>query len=261
MIQLDFRSFLKQEYASRNAANPAYSLRAFARDLKLSSGRLSDVMNGKSGLSYSTAIKIAKILHLSSEEEKLFVSYSNRRFSLTTGLRVSNAKYNVLPLDQFKVISDWNHFAFLEACLLSNCEKNFKWFSKHLGMSIDEVKLTHARLMRVGLLDSDFKPTEDFTATPTDIPSEAIRRHHQQILEKAKLALIKNSIHERDFSTMTVAVSSDDLSEAKLMIKKFRRKFNERFRKSSKKDRVYCLSIQYFPLTEKEEVKDNEKYN
>ena len=60
--QLDYRLLLKSELASRTNQNPNYSLRAFARDLDLAPSRLSEVLNGKQGLSTQAAEKIAKTL-------------------------------------------------------------------------------------------------------------------------------------------------------------------------------------------------------
>jgi uncharacterized protein (TIGR02147 family) len=258
----DYRALLKEEFASRAAANPLYSLRAFARDLQISSGRLSDVLNGKSGLSVSTARKLALQLKFSPEETKLFLAYVERKHARLK-LKKANAeaylsefekraKYNVLPLDHFKVVADWYYFALLEACSLSDKKNNFKWFAKRLKISPEEARVACERLIRLGLLENknnELTPTEDFTATPSDIPSEAIQRHHLQILEKAKQALTHLPVDTRDFSTITVAIRSKDLPEAKEMIKEFRRRFNEKFRKAKTKDQVYCLGVQCFPLT------------
>lgn len=49
--QKDYRNLLKEKLSKRLSLNPKYSLRAFARDLSISSGQLSLVLNGKKGIS------------------------------------------------------------------------------------------------------------------------------------------------------------------------------------------------------------------
>ena len=48
---LDYRNLLRDEYLKRYTNNSNYSYRAFARDLKMNSGFLSSVLNGKKGIS------------------------------------------------------------------------------------------------------------------------------------------------------------------------------------------------------------------
>ncbi|MGE0617107.1 MAG: hypothetical protein AB7P04_15865 [Bacteriovoracia bacterium] len=48
---MDYRELLKAALAQRIQKNPAYSLRAFARDLGISPGHLCEVLSGKHRLS------------------------------------------------------------------------------------------------------------------------------------------------------------------------------------------------------------------
>lgn len=73
--------FFKRLYQERRTANPAYSQRAFARDLGISSGRLSEIFHGKASLSERSAEGVAQRLGLKPEEaQKLYVLvFENRR--------------------------------------------------------------------------------------------------------------------------------------------------------------------------------------
>ena len=55
-------------------------------------------------------------------------------------------------------------------------------------------------------------------------------------------------IKERDFSATTFAVSESQLEEIQKEIKEFRRQLAKKINQSKNKERVYCLSIQLFPL-------------
>ena len=50
---------------------------------------------------------------------------------------------------------------------------------------------------------------------------------------------------------MTLAVSESQLEEIQKDIKEFRRKLAKKINLADKKDSVYCLSIQFFPLDSK----------
>ncbi|MNL85876.1 hypothetical protein D3C87_2143560 [compost metagenome] len=51
-----------------------------------------------------------------------------------------------------------------------------------------------------------------------------------------------------------MAVASDELEEVQAMIKNFRRELAKKLSKATEKDRVYCLSIQFFPFDKKEDL-------
>lgn len=69
----DFRAILRSELNRRMRQNPYYSLRAFARDLKVVPSRISEILSGKQGLSPKCAQKIAKLLRMSEEEASHFI--------------------------------------------------------------------------------------------------------------------------------------------------------------------------------------------
>lgn len=69
----DYRIWLKNILTSRIQQNPRYSLRAFARDLNFSPSRLSQILQGKEGISASVSKQFAQSLEFSDEEQKYFV--------------------------------------------------------------------------------------------------------------------------------------------------------------------------------------------
>ena len=85
-------------------------------------------------------------------------------------------------------------------------------------------------------------------ATTDGIPSAAIRKRHKQILGKALESIDTHSVAERDFSSMTLTIDPALLPEAKKRITAFRRELCA-FLESSKRKRVYEISIQLFPLS------------
>ncbi len=70
----DFRGMLRAELGRRQVKNPAYSMRAFARDLGLSASGLSEVLSGKHSLSLRRAVIVSQRLGLSGHESDDFIA-------------------------------------------------------------------------------------------------------------------------------------------------------------------------------------------
>ncbi len=257
----DYRTLLRNEFETRAQHNPRYSLRAFARDLGLASSRLSEIFNNQEGLSRSSAAQVAKRLGYGKEETEVFcdlvesVHARSKAKRAIAGIRLKNryqyAEFNQLQMDHFKVLSDWHHFAILELTTIAGFRSEVTWISKQLGVSPLLVSTAIERLERIGLLSKKsgkWVTQEPFTATPSGIPSESIKKFHKQILEKAITALHLQSVDERDFSAMVMAIPSEKIPWAKSKIKEFRRELSKNFESEKNKDQVYCLSIQLFNL-------------
>jgi uncharacterized protein (TIGR02147 family) len=265
---LDYRKYLKNELEKRCRRNPLYSLRSYARDLGLSPGRLSDILKNKSGLSVAKARAIAKILEMSRQEADWFTTLvessdarakKNRTEAQKKIIRMkdTNTKYLELDLDQFKVISAWQHLAIIDLIQTRGFNFDSVWIAKRLGISKIEVEQSLERLLRLGLLKTQtqngkthLKAMDVTFSTPTDIPSDAIKTFHRQILEKALGAIDLQGVESRDFSCLTFPISKSLLPEAKKRIKKFRREFNQWVQDNKiEKEEVYSLGIYLFSLT------------
>ena len=264
--QETYRTILAEKLEDRCSKNPRYSLRSFARDLHLAPARLSDILRGRYGLSREAAQKIAHCLRMTEAETRRFCDLvesqhaRNPKARRDAALRLESASetpYQQLTLDGFQVISDWVHFAILELCLVEGFQSNFDWIAKQLGISVHVAKAAIERMQRLDLIEEKegkLLPTDGFTASPNDIPSDAIKKFHRQILEKALLALDFQTVEERDISTMILALDQREIPEAKKYIKDFRRNFDKKFGKATTKNSVYCLAIQLFGLQETKKI-------
>jgi len=92
--------------------------------------------------------------------------------------------------------------------------------------------------------------------TPSNTPSEAIRRFHGQILDKAKAAIEGQSLEEREFSTLIFRVDSRQMETLKSELGALRRRFRDEAIASSanakhRPDQVYAFSFQLFRLSAK----------
>lgn len=261
-VTMNYRRILKEELARRSLRNPAYSLRSFARDLNIAPSTLSEVIKGRHGFSPENANRIVMKLNLNDGERDIFRTlvsaehgrkYSERE-QAKSKLKAQKSGQAQLDPDRFDVISDWHHYAILEALALADVAHTPEWFAARLDIGLPAVESALERLERLDLIEMKnrkYVAKNTFTASPSGTPSAAVRKFHKQILEKAIDALETQPIEERTITNMIMAVDPAQMEEAREEIKEFRRKFEAKFCKPSEAEEVYNFSVQFFRLTKK----------
>ncbi|HCM41631.1 MAG: hypothetical protein A2070_00925 [Bdellovibrionales bacterium GWC1_52_8] len=261
----DYRAFLKDELERRIASNPKYSLRAFSRDIRVSPQILSNVLNGKRGISIEVAAEIADRLGLTPDESSrfidlvLYVHAKNAAAKKIIEFKIeekaaAQSPYSTLDVEAFKAISDWYHNAILELVETKGFKNDPRWIAARLGISIHETQQAVQRLKQLELLEEDekrgLKKTEINLTASYGVPSSAIRKFSRQVLQKAIESLDEQTLDERDITTMTMAIDPDRLQDAAKMISQFRRKLTD-FLEQGNRTEVYTFVPALFRLTRK----------
>ena len=259
------REILSDALNERISINPGYSLRAFARDLGISPQLLSNVINGKRGMSADLATRIAGKINLSEYEKSVFLESLKATFSRSQAQRiVSKSKLQELEktgtaksleIDLFKIISNWYHFALLELIKISGKNNKLSWYAKKLGISHNETASALERLERLELIaraKNGWNVNQDVVIADQGTSSDSVRNFHRQILEKANQALSLQTAEERYGSSSTIPVRIQSLEKAKKLIRDFRLKFDREISDPENGEEIYGLSFQFFRLTEKE---------
>lgn len=267
----DASQILSEALNERKAANPSYSLRSFARDLGVTPAQLSHVIKGYRGLGPKTAELVATRLGLESRDQTFFKESLKAKFSPSKSQRAlsrsklgeiaSEPSTRSLELDLFNTIAQWHHFTLLELIKISSKRKNpVVWFSEKLGMSENEVRVSLGRLERLELITKTkdgYKANQDSIIADQGIPTEAVKKFHQQILEKAVVALTFQNRDERYGISAAMPVKVKNLDRAKKLLQKFRTDFAKEISDHEGGEEIYSLSLQFFRLTQtnKENVK------
>ena len=264
---LTYRHYIEREFRSRCRRNPSYSLRAYARDLDVPPSKLSEVLRKCCGLSAQSASAIIPKLKLSDQESEFFILSVEAEHSRSI-VRKQQARNHLqqfhimtgftdLDLEKFKIISDWYHNALLELMNLHHFESNTEWMADQLGLDLETTVAALNRLEKFNLISRDSKKwtvCHDNTVVDGKTPSREIREYHSQVLEKAVASIEDQSMSERDISSVTLAIDESDFPKVQKKIQEFRRGLAHELASSTSKNRIYNLSVQFFPLSKKKEL-------
>ncbi|MEQ1877395.1 MAG: TIGR02147 family protein [Bdellovibrionia bacterium] len=255
----DYRELMRGELIKRSNFHPRFSLRSFARFLALEPGHLSRVLKGQRNISSGKARLIAEKLFNTHEERDYFVGLVDYQLAKKpmlkeialrrlTDTQVPPLEAN-LSLDSFRFIADWYHFPILDLTSVEGFDFKPVKIAKYLGISEREAAEAVERLLRLGLLKRQgriYTRSQKVFSTPTDLPSEAIRRYHRQMIEKARSAVDEQTVHERYLRAKTLSFNRRDLDKYKKLVEEFMSKASRLATTSRSKDSVYQINVQIF---------------
>lgn len=238
---------LLRKLEDAKARNPRFSLRAFAKRLGMSSGSLSEVLNGKRAFTTSIKRKIADKLLLSPQETVEF--FSN---DLPDKMKVASDERMTLNQDQFHLISDWWYFGLLNLLKTRGFKNNPSWMARRLGLSVNTITEAWDRLFRLGYIEKQGTKIVRKQAnlkTTDQLLDLSVRKSHLEDLKLIEQSLLEVPLELRDNLSCTFVVDREDLAKAREMIRIFQNQFMNQIGKETGNE-VYKLSVSLYPLTE-----------
>lgn len=247
---------LRESLSNRQRKNPAYSLRAFASDLEIDSSNLSAILQEKRNLPHKRAGFIAKKLKLAPKESVLFIASTLRRQMAIDAIKVAqDTKKYLLDEKYYKIISEWEYYAFLQLLNVKGFKVDVAWIGTRLNISESRTHLIIRDLLDLEFIKKDnekgYVRTTPSLTTSEDIESQALQITHKDSLDIAKVKLESVPVELRDFSSITIAINTKKLPEAKVIVREFQEKMYALL-SSGPRDEVYQFSCQLFPLTKGE---------
>ncbi|MBX3040160.1 MAG: TIGR02147 family protein [Bdellovibrionaceae bacterium] len=254
---------LQNALAKRKQAGTRSSLRGLADDLGMSAAALSRLLTGKKGISQKRAVEIAKKLHLSSRESKMFllsVSAHHARSPLERARSTRElesimkrlSQKSLLPLEGPSGHLSWEHMAVLELFEIGGHTATESWLAKKLGCPVPRIQQLIKDLLVLKIISIEgngYRANSEESETTFDIPSPSLKNFHSKMLERAQLSLFQDEVAKREFLSMVFTFPSGQFKEAREAIREFQDSFARRFGSSAEqKDSVYQLSIQLFRL-------------
>ncbi len=246
--------WMRSEFIKRKSKNSQYTLRAFARQLDVPPGRISEILSGKRQLTLSLAQKISEQLgYLPSMSIDLFQMLKlERKVSKTKEVTPSKSEYTDLSAEMFEVIADWQYFAILNLIKLKSFREDPQWIGQRLGISSTEVRSAVDKMLRLGVLKKNDKGklvrvAEKFVTT-YEIPSMVLKHSHRQSLEMAIAALEDVPLRLRDITSITCPADINKIPHVKAAIKLFQRRMAKLIA-SPEATAVYNINVQLIPIT------------
>jgi len=149
----DFRTWFQREFLKRRKKNESYSVRAFSNYLKLASATVSHLLSGKRKPSTKFVSKLFTQLEVNPKERDLILaSLKNKKENVFKKNSLEN-KYEMIALDAFKLMADWNHYAILELTSVQGFKFDYPWIANQLSISVTEARQAVERLLRLDLVE------------------------------------------------------------------------------------------------------------
>ena len=261
MTEANFATFLHSELVRRQTTNSSYSLRAFARDLNIEPSLLSKILRKKIPVTMKMLERLAPSAGLVEPDLTSYRDFVKNSEGMKSfdGLEDKQIRH-----EEFKLIQDWYHITIVELTLLSDFEPTAAWIGNKLGISESEAALAVERLITLGFLertaDGQFKKSGQgspgLRIISDDYPAyiKALRQAINQFGDKAMTAMHEIPTSLRVNTTLTVAIDSALVADAKKKIMNFTRSLvDELEQKSTTKNHVYEMMVSFFPLTKSNE--------
>lgn len=246
---------MHEEFTRIKVKNPAFSLRAFAKKIKISPAAASEILQGKRRVSAKLAERILTHMSVDPSESKAILHQFAKKRDSDPSTRTVKPEYRELTSDQFHSIAGWHHFAILSLMETKGFRSDVTYIAKRLGIKLTEVETALGRLERLGMIKWNakrrkFSMNKTQYQTPDEVVDLAVRRSHSEDLELARRSLDEVELELRDFTSITMAINQSKLKEAKMKIRKFRDEICE-FLEAGDKTEVYRMCVHLFPMTKK----------
>ncbi|MBN2035097.1 MAG: TIGR02147 family protein [Chitinispirillaceae bacterium] len=260
----DYCAYLRDFYEENRKKHPFFSYRFFGSKLGVDAGNLVKIIQGKRHLSSAGVKKFIEYAKLSGREAKYFetlVLFKKAKREQENKVLFEKLMaiqridpYRLEPM-QYEFYREWYHTAILALLHTAPFNGDYKALgaATRPAISAKQAKESCELLMRLHLIrkerDGRLVPTNNVITTGEHWKSIAIRSFQEQSLKLAAEAFDRFRPEERDISTVTIAVTREDLEEIKKITSEYRRTVLQIASASDRADRVYQLNIQLFPLS------------
>lgn len=274
----DFRLYLKDFYEHKRRETSGsirpYSYATFSAGADIRSPNyLKMIIEGQRNLSPDMVKKFAKALGLNKDETEEFaalVEYCqatdpldrNQHLKLLSALRAQRqVKSGEIKAEALEKVPNW--ITWVLYALADQGDATFDYDRLYEILKgraqRDDIRKSLGRLVQSGDLVIDPMTGEinkgrELMSNSEDVPVALIRKLQSELIYMALEALFQENINDREFGSMTVALTEPEFEQLKFELRQFRKRWFKDVavkRKEAKGDRVFQMNIQLFPLTAK----------
>ncbi len=261
----DYRLYLKAAYAERRKENAKFSYRYIAAKVGFASpGFFSNVLAGDRDISLKLVIKFSELFNLKRKEKEYFEilvlfnkanSGGEKKEYLDRLMAMRGSQIKKVEAHQWEYFEKWHNTAVRELIALRPFRGDFKALAAMIQppISVPEARKSIELLLNLGLIrkgpDGVFERTDALLTAGDEISRTLIDSFQVQSMDLAKQALEKLPTGSRNFSTLTLSVSSATYAAMIEELRNFRKRLMELARNSDDVDRVYQMNFHVFPVT------------
>lgn len=246
------REMLQFTYQLKQSKNQKFSQRSFAKTLGISSGRLTEIFNGKAPITEKKARAIITKLKFSAADKLQFLTLVENETNSRLKRPANVKKSRKLSHDEFAIISDWEYFALMSLIEISTFKSDKNWIAKKLEISNERLEVVLQTLQAENLIKINDKKQISNTyrsmSTLTDIPSDILKKSNKDCILQGVDKMYSTAPDLRDVTSMTFPVDLNKLPKAKALIRKFKAKMTELMPQKTTSE-IYNLNIQLVPLS------------
>lgn len=258
---------LKEHLARKQEKNPAYSLRALARDLKVSPSYVAAIFGGRKALAPNrvreigaklemddlnvAVLKRALLLEQLSEDERALLQTTE---GSPTSLQFLE-QFREEGRQNFKLWSQWYHIAILDLSTTASFQSDAGWIARKLGLTLAEATRALEFLVTSGFLverEGRLVKADELLRLPTVRSHQTVRDYHKQLMAKAvetmNRATTPEDFERRLISGLVIAANPAKIAEARMRLNVVLHEIAEMLSEGECTE-LYQLGTQFFPLT------------
>jgi uncharacterized protein (TIGR02147 family) len=263
----DYRLFLRDYYEFHKAKNPAFSYRYLAGRAGVnSSAFFKFIIEGKRNLTKQSIIKIAAALRLTDNECEYFenlVFFNQAKTIREKDLFFSRLMQHkkarkAAPIGEeyYEYFAQWYHCVVRELIVMVDIADDWERLGRLLRPRIGakQAKQSVDLLLRLGFLKKEngrYIQTEPVLSTGYSIRAHQVIKFQVEMLKNAIESFTVASERERLNSSTTFGISEELFAHYVAMIRDFRLKLMELASLDKKASRVYQLTLNLFPVSER----------
>lgn len=233
---------LNEVYAARQANNPRYSIRAFARDLDINDSALAKILKNKRtvGPRLSKALEKKLNIPLTGHAQK------SKRVNL-------QKRYVDLSLEKLQPLPAYS-FALLEFLKINSSKERILSLTKDLNISAKDLKATLDQFVLLGWVEETethyellVKKGRGFLSPP--MTNENARDLQKTILDSSKSAIENIDFSKRIHNSLFFRIDEEQMQQIRNCVEEFCAKITKISNQlNTNPTSVYCMQVGTFPV-------------
>jgi uncharacterized protein (TIGR02147 family) len=257
----DYTEIIKHFYNLRAQRRQKYSWRIFAKEIGMSSSRLSQVMQKKYGLSSQAGALIADKAGMNYIEKEIFCNLISLKHARSKKDKEKALNYFkdsqdfIINLDEenIKTISDWEYFSVLELVSYLKNKYTSQLVAQRLSLNTRRVEEIVQHLLRLGYLQEIGRNQFVKMATEFKVNGRlediklAVMKYVTSIFKMQNIALT-NPLVDKYARSAVFVMDEADVNYAKSEILQFLKKMNHKIerRKNKRSAKLYYMTLGCF---------------